>query len=57
MDEMREFSKNKLDKPIVEVYHQPAQEVKPALKKKGKVALVRRNLTIGADDEDKDPEP
>jgi hypothetical protein len=57
MEEMREFSKVKIEKPQVEVYHR--EEPKVVQKKKGKVVLVRRNLTIGgAEDENvADPEP
>lgn len=49
---MREFSKVKLDKPVVEVII----PVKVAPIKKGKVTLVRRNLTIGPTEDEKDDE-
>ena len=51
--EMQEFSKVKIEKPVVEGYYvRPAPELKQAVKKKQ--AFVRRNLQIGAEEESKD---
>ena len=54
MVEMQEFSKTKIEKPIVESYYQATQPV--AVHQKKKSVFVRRNLQIGAEEEEKKQE-